>query len=99
MESGTTPLRVFTFARVIMAFCEMSKPSEIVSMAVTKIEVPWDVSFQHDPHAVEFQFLTAKTPPMPGKEGSEAKVEKPLVIKPLTPSEHATLFSEVWGLS
>ena len=81
-----------------MALSEMSKPFEIVSMAVTKIELPLNVNCQHDPHSGEFQPLTAKTPPMPGNEGSEPKVGY-LVTKPLSPLEHATLFIEVEGLS
>ncbi len=82
-----------------MALSEMSKPSEIVSMPMTWIQLPLYVNFQHDPHSGEFQPLMALTPPMSGNVGSESKVVNPLVIKPLAPLEHATLFSEVWGLS
>ena len=93
MESSCCPL-----VRVLMAAGEMSKPSETVSIAVRKIVSLSNVNSQHDPHSVEFQFLTLKAAPTKGNEGSEEKVENPLVIKPFLPSEHATLFSEVVGL-
>ena len=58
-----------------------------------------NVNSQHDPHSGEFQFPTLKAPPMKGNEGNDSKVENPLVIKPLFPLEHATLFNEVVGVS
>ena len=96
MESTTAahpPVRVF------MASSEMSKPSETVSMAVTRIELPLNDNFQHDPHSGEFQLPTAKTPPMSGNVGRSLSLLNPAVSKPLGPLEQATSSSEVEGLS
>ena len=57
------------------------------------------VNFQQDPHSADPQFLTVKPPPMKGNVGSESKVVNPLVIRPLGPLEHATLFNESAPLS
>jgi len=68
-------------------------------MAVKRIVVSSNVNSQHDPHSGELKFSTLKAPPTKGNVGSEEKVENPLVIKPFSPLEHATLLSEVVGLS
>ena len=57
------------------------------------------VNFQHDPHSADPQPPTVKPPPMKGNVGSESKVVNPLVIRPLGPLEHATLFNESAPLS
>lgn len=56
-------------------------------------------SCQHVPQAAEPWPVTAGAPPMLGKWGREPKVVKPLVKRPLGPSEQATVASDPAALS
>lgn len=68
-----------------IALSAILNPASAWSTASTVRLVPLYARRQHVPHAVEFQPATACAPPMRGALGSEPKVVKPLVRRPLAP--------------
>lgn len=82
----------------------MLKPALPTSMARTSILLDTPCPFtkvncQQVPHPAELNPVTAGAPPMFGKLGNDPKVVNPRVIKPLEPSEHATVSSDPAALS
>ena len=75
------------FVNVFIAVKAMLNPAPAWSIARTLIERPWYVNLQHVPQLGEFQPPTAAAPPMFGKRGRDPNVLKPLVSRPLGPSE------------